>query len=72
MQLVVLPKDATVEVDGRAAPMRNGVVEIVGPQGSQHQVRLKKGKDETTGTVQITEVGASPPKLELAPKPGTK
>lgn len=72
VQLVVLPKDATVEVDGRAAPMRNGVVEIVGPQGSQHQVRLKKGKDETTGTVQITEVGASPPKLELAPKPGTK
>ena len=67
VKMVVIPADATVEVDGVAAPVTNGVVEIKGPLGSLHTVRIAAGGAETTGDVAITENGASPPKMELAP-----
>src|SRR5262249_9440005 len=70
VHLVVLPKDASVEVDGAAARSRDGVVEIAGKLGSVHRVRLWKGKLELEGDVSVTESGAIPPKLDLgAPKP---
>jgi serine/threonine-protein kinase len=69
VQLVVIPSDASVEIDGVPVMVSDGVVEIRGPLGSAHRVRLlKKGMKEMPATaVFVTEVGAQPAKLELAP-----
>ena len=78
VELVVLPDGATVEVDGTAVTPRDGVVDITGPLGSVHQVRVSSGGEETTGKVVVTEAGALPAKIQLdvkakpapAPSPG--
>jgi serine/threonine-protein kinase len=69
VKLVVLPAGATVEVDGKAAAVDKGVVEISGALGSVHKVRIAAGGAETTGEVVVTESGAAPAKMELAPPP---
>jgi serine/threonine-protein kinase len=63
--LVVLPADATVEVDGAAVPQKDGIVEISGALGSVHKVKLASGADEATGNVVVTENGAMPPKMQI-------
>ncbi len=65
VRLVVLPGDASVEVDGRAVRAIDGVVEIIGKLGSVHRVRLTKGTSSTEGDVSITETGALPAKIEI-------
>ena len=65
-RLAIVPSDASVEVDGVAAPSEGGVVEIVGKPGSVHRVRVFKGKLETSANVSLTEQGALPAKVTLA------
>jgi serine/threonine-protein kinase len=64
-KLVVLPADVAVEIDGKAAPVEGGTVEIEGALGSRHRVQLRKGKQERTDEVIMTDTGMSPDKLEL-------
>ena len=80
VSLVILPDDASVEVDGAAARAKNGVIEIQGQLGSVHKVRLfRPGAagappgDDITENVVVTENGALPPKLVLqeAAKPAS-
>ena len=65
VKVVVLPADASVEVEGMRVQTNRGLIEITGPPGSVHRVRLFKGKNESTTDVVVTEYGASPPKVEL-------
>jgi serine/threonine-protein kinase len=65
VRLVVLPADASVEIEGTPTPMKDGMVEISGSLGSVHRVKIFKGKNELTQDVIVTDVGASPPKVEL-------
>jgi eukaryotic-like serine/threonine-protein kinase len=71
VKLVVEPPDVSAEVDGVATPTKGGLVEIRAPLGSVHNVRLFKGGAEITGAVIVSEEGAIPPKMELAPAPGS-
>lgn len=63
--LVILPHDAAVEVDGAKAASQDGVVEIAGALGSVHRVKLSKDGQEKTAEVVLGESGAEPPKVEL-------
>ena len=65
VKVVVMPSDATVEVEGQPVTAKNGLFEITGTLGSVHRVRVFKGKHETTTDVIVTEDGPSPPKVEL-------
>ena len=75
VELVVIPEDATVMVDGTPATVKRGLVEITGALGSVHKVKLIASgskKAEMEENVSITERGAFPPKLELDLKSGGK
>ncbi|WP_437321184.1 serine/threonine protein kinase [Sorangium sp. So ce385] len=69
VQVVILPPDASVEVEGERATTRNGILEITGPLGSEHRVRVFKGANEAVTDVIVTTSGARPLKIELAPTP---
>ncbi|AUX42889.1 protein kinase [Sorangium cellulosum] len=69
VQVVILPVDASVEVEGQRATTRNGILDITGPPGSRHRVRVFKGAAEELAEVIVTDTGAWPPKVELAPRP---
>ncbi|WP_437485027.1 serine/threonine-protein kinase [Sorangium sp. So ce1014] len=65
VELAIVPADASVEVDGVPAPLKDGTVELAGALGSLHKVRVFKGRSEIERDVSITEAGSLPPKLEL-------
>jgi serine/threonine-protein kinase len=65
VRLVVLPADASIEIEGKPTPVKDGMIEISGSLGSVHRVRIFKGTNQFTQDVIVTEVGASPPKVEL-------
>jgi eukaryotic-like serine/threonine-protein kinase len=65
VMLVVLPSDASVEVEGKPVANNKSIVEIEGTPGSVHKVRVFKGKNESFTNVVVTENGAIPPKVEL-------
>lgn len=65
--VVILPNDALVEIDGAAASPADGVVKIVGAVGSTHRVRVSKDGQEKIADVVIGPSGAEPPKVELVP-----
>ncbi|MEZ4308361.1 MAG: protein kinase [Polyangiaceae bacterium] len=65
VRLSVAPADVAVEIDGAAARVESGSVEIAGTLGSLHQVRVFKGAAFTEGAVSITDSGAFPPRIEL-------
>jgi serine/threonine protein kinase len=67
VKLVVIPDDAKVTVDGQPVKVKNGVVEISGPLGSVHKVKLSSGKQEAEEDVVVTEIGAQPPKVAVDP-----
>ncbi|AUX41689.1 uncharacterized protein SOCE26_031110 [Sorangium cellulosum] len=67
VKLVVMPSGVSAEVDGAPARVQDGILDIVGGLGTVHTVRLFQGKDDVQGEVVITESGALPPKMELAP-----
>ncbi|WP_437803193.1 serine/threonine protein kinase [Sorangium sp. So ce693] len=71
VQVVILPADASVEVEGKRVTTRNGILDITGPPGSVHRVRVfKKGGGEAMADVVVTDTGALPPKVELTPTSG--
>ena len=63
--LVILPNDALVEIDGVTTPPVDGIVKIIGAVGSTHRVRISKEGQEKTTDVLIGPSGAEPPKVEL-------
>jgi serine/threonine-protein kinase len=65
VQIAVLPGDASVEIDGAPAAVRDGKVEIEGALGSAHRVRVWKGRSEVDTSVAVTEAGAMPPRIDL-------
>jgi eukaryotic-like serine/threonine-protein kinase len=73
VQVVILPPDASAEVEGQPATVKDGILELSGKQGSVFRVRVFKGKGrdlgETTVDVVVTEQGPLPPKIEV--KAGT-
>jgi serine/threonine-protein kinase len=68
VKLAIVPKDAQVEIEGAAAKVSGGAVEITGKLGSVHRVRVHKGAAQTTEDVVVTETGALPAKVELGAK----
>jgi hypothetical protein len=69
VKVVVLPGDASVEIDGFAARRRNGVVEITGRVGEVHRLRIFKGTEQLERDVTIGEASASPALVDLAVRP---
>jgi serine/threonine-protein kinase len=72
VKVVIMPADASIEIEGEKAVAKSGLLEITGTLGSVHRVRIFKGKNETITDVIVTEAGPSPPKIELTfggPKP---
>ncbi len=65
VQVVILPAHAKVEVEGKPAVVKSGLLEISGLPGTVHRVRAYFGTSETTADVVITEAGALPPKIEV-------
>ncbi len=64
-KLMILPKDAKVEVGGVVAEASDGLVEITGPLGSIQKVRVAAGGESKLVEVAITENGPSPAKVEI-------
>jgi serine/threonine protein kinase len=71
VKLVILPKDAKVEVDGAPAETIDGVVEITGTPASVHKVRVTAGGESKLQDVVISENGPVPAKVEVEPKEPT-
>ena len=69
VQVVILPSDASVEVEGQSVTTKDGILEITDVVGSVHRTRVSKGKGkdrgETTVDVVITENGPLPAKIEV-------
>ncbi|MFO0586873.1 MAG: serine/threonine-protein kinase [Polyangiaceae bacterium] len=63
--VVILPPNATVEVEGVPTKLTEGLLEIEGAVGSVHKVRVVSGSVEKTVRVVVAESGAVPPKIEL-------
>ncbi len=70
VQVVIVPADAAVDVEGAAVTLKDGSLALTGTLGSVHRVHVVKGKQETTVDVVVSESGASPPKIELGAPPG--
>lgn len=66
VKVIVLPGDASVEIDGLAARRRNGVVEIAGRVGDVRRLRVFKGAEQLQQDVTIEEAGVSPAVVDLA------
>jgi serine/threonine-protein kinase len=67
--LAVSPANAVVEVEGAKRDVVEGVVELKGPLGAVLSVRASANGNETTQSIAITEGGAIPAKLTVAPPP---
>lgn len=68
--VIVKPGDAAVEVDGVAVRRRDGVIELIGKEGSPpRRLRVFKGLQSLEENVTITEAGASPALVDLNAKP---
>jgi serine/threonine-protein kinase len=65
VRVVILPADASIEIEGEPAKAKDGVLDIEGTLGSVHRVRVFKGPGETIADVVVTETGALPPKIEV-------
>jgi hypothetical protein len=66
VKVIVVPGDASVEVDGFGAKRRNGVIELTGRVGDVHRLRVYKGAEQLEQDVTIEEAGVSPAVLDLA------
>lgn len=65
VQIAILPKNASAEVDGAPVTVVSGAVAMSGLLGSVHKVRIFVGKKESTTDVVISETGPVPQKIEL-------
>lgn len=72
-KILVLPGDATVEVDGIVAHRHAGFIDLGGKVGEKRMVRVLKGEEQREWEVSILDTEASPSILNLsAPLPGKK
>ncbi len=62
---MILPADATVEIDGVRATIEDGTVEVTGTLASVHKVRVRSGDSNVVRNVVVAEGGAIPAKVEL-------
>jgi serine/threonine-protein kinase len=70
---IAAPSGASEELDGAAATLTNGVLDITGTPGSQHKVRVTHEGASSEHYVAILESGAAMPgRIELAAKPAAK
>lgn len=69
VNLVVLPSDAAVEIDGAPARRRDGVVEHVGRAGDRFRVRVSRGSWWTERELTIPSAPSPPLELTLSPPP---
>src|SRR5207244_4439536 len=69
VRLGIAPATASVEIDGRAATVAHGRVDVMGALGSTHHVRVYVGKKETQGDVVIADTGAVPSRIDLGANP---
>jgi serine/threonine-protein kinase len=67
VQVVIIPADASVEVEGERAQLVGGVLDLTAPLGETRKVRVFKGPSETISYVTVAQSGAMPPKIELRP-----
>ena len=65
--LAVSPANAVVEVDGTKHDVVDGAVQLKGPLGAVVSVHISANGNDTTQSIAITEGGAIPPKIALAP-----
>src|SRR4030095_9400244 len=69
VKLIVLPGDATVEVNGNPVRRRDGIIELLGKVDETRRIRVSKDKQSIEQDVTIQESGASPPLLDLNAHP---
>ena len=67
--LAISPANATVEVDGTKRNLVDGVVQLQGPLGGVVSVHVTANGVESTHTIAITEGGAIPANIAVAPQP---
>ena len=67
VSLSISPATAVVEVDGIKHDVVDGAVVLKGPLGAVVSVHVSGNGGETTQSVVITEGGAIPPKIAMAP-----
>ncbi|MEZ4295935.1 MAG: protein kinase [Polyangiaceae bacterium] len=65
VKVVILPRGATVEIEGAAAAVQDDLVELKGPLGSVHKVKVSASGKSREFDVAITESGAVPAKIQL-------
>ena len=66
VMVFVVPGDALVEVDGRPAFRRNGLIELVGKVGDVRKLRVFKGARSTgEKTITIGDLAATPSLVDL-------
>ncbi len=67
VSLAVSPPNAVVEIDGVKQDVVDGTVQVKGPLGGVVSVHISANGTETTQGIAITEGGAIPPKIAVAP-----
>ena len=65
VQVVILPDDASIEVEGKKELAKDGLLEISGILGTVRRVRVFNRTGETTADVVVTEAGAIPPRIQI-------
>jgi serine/threonine-protein kinase len=65
VKVIILPGDASVEIDGFTARRRDGVIELVGHVGEVRRLRVFRGTQQMKADVKIEQAGASPALLDL-------
>ncbi|MBK8256109.1 MAG: serine/threonine protein kinase [Polyangiaceae bacterium] len=65
VKVFVLPKGAKVEVEGQTVGLADDLLEIKGPLGSVHKVKVTVGEKSKTVEVAITDNGPVPAKIEV-------
>lgn len=67
VSLTVAPANAVVEVDGVKRDVVDGIVQLKGPLGAVVSVHVTANDGDTTQAIAITEGGAIPAKIVVAP-----
>jgi hypothetical protein len=69
VKLIVLPSDASVEIDRLPVRRRDGVVEHAGRAGDKFRVRVSRGSWSTEQELTIPSAPSPPIELKLSPPP---
>jgi serine/threonine-protein kinase len=71
VSLTIVPANAVVEVDGATRAVVDGIVQLKGPLGAVVSVHVTANDADTTQAIAITEGGAIPAKIIVAPPAST-